>query len=822
MTSHHLAVFRLLVALVLLVLPRLEADESSSRQRTRLDDQWKFFLGDPADAQNSDFSDDTWRAVTLPHDWSIEGKFDAKAPMGGPGGFLPAGIGWYRKHLDAPSEWNGQRVSVEFEGVYMNADVWLNGQHLTTHPYGYTSFNVDLTPALKMGGDNILAVRVDNSKQKNSRWYSGSGIYRHVWLTVTGPMHVIPWGVFVSVPQAAADAASITISTQVTNESEFSSNLKVVTVLLSPTGTELDKMTSDCPLSAGSSQEITQQSQVNQPPLWTPENPNMSQAVTYLMDGQKVVDQVTTPFGIRSLAWNVDKGLLLNGVTLKLNGGCIHGDNGVLGTAAFDRAEVRKIELLKASGFNEIRTAHNPPSPALLDACDRLGMLVMEDAFDCWMDGKNQYDYHVVFKDWWERDIDSMVLRDRNHPSIIFWNIGNEIPNATSEIGTDYNAKLIDAIHALDKTRPVTNAIVFWPNDSQMKFAQTDWKEEDIVGTNYALDNHIKQHSQYPNRILVSTESSPGDPGDHRADIIKNNFVVGDNVWSAQDYLGESGIGRWFYIGDPAEPVDPPRDSNDKEVHALGHGNDRLFPWHGALCGDLDILGNRKPMAHWRNIAWDKGEKLYMGVRQPEDSTKKIHVVGWGFFPAWESWTWPGMEDKSMAVEIYSAYDTVRLYLNGEKVGESNVNHQSCRAIINLTYKPGTLKAVGVQDGREVESCELSTAQEPASIRLTPDRATIQADGQDLSFVQVEVVDKDGKLQPNADEEVTFALTGPGTIAGLGNADMKSLEPYQGTQCHVFHGQAQIVVRSTNQAGTVELKATADGLTDASLSLQVK
>jgi len=799
----------------------IEAADNDSRLRTRLDDQWKFFLGDPADAQNSDFADDEWRGVTLPHDWSIEGGFDPKAPMGGPGGFLPAGVGWYRKHFEVPPNWTGHRVSVEFEGIYMNADVWLNGQHLATHPYGYTSFNVDLTPAIKRG-DNVLAVRVDNSKQKNSRWYSGSGIYRHVWLTVTGPVHVAPWGVFVSVPQANSDTATIAVETQVVNESDLVANLKVDTVLISPSGQQVGQMIRLCSVPSGGSQEVTQQTQLNQPALWTPDSPQISQVVTYLLDGQRVIDKVTTPYGIRTLAWNAQDGLLLNGATIKLNGGCIHSDNGVLGAAAFDRAEERKIELLKASGFNEIRTAHNPPSPALLDACDRLGMLVMEDSFDCWVDGKNDQDYHMIFKDWWQRDLDSMIMRDRNHPSIIFWNIGNEVPNAFSSMGVDYSQKLVNEIHSLDKTRPVTNAIFSWPNDSQMTYAQADWNAEDIVGTNYALGNHIGQHAQFPNRVLVSTESSPGDPGDRRADVIKNSFVVGDNVWSAQDYLGESGIGRWFYVGDPAEPVDPPKDANDKDVHALGHGNDRLFPWHGALCGDLDILGNRKPMAHWRNIVWNKGEKLYMGVRQPEDDAKKVFVVGWGFDPTWESWTWPGWEGKSLEVEIYSAYDHVRLYLNGEKVEESDIDHQGRRAILKLAYQPGTIKAVGVENGVEVESCELTTTQAPASIRLTPDRATLHADGQDLSFVQVEVLDKDGKLQPNADEEISFSLNGPATIAGLGSANMKSQDPYQGARTHVFHGCAQVVIRSTEQAGPVVLTAHADGLADGSLALQTQ
>ena len=797
------------------------ADDAPTRQRTSLDDDWKFLVGDPANARDPAFDDKEWRTVTLPHDWSIEGRFDPKAPMGGAGGFLPAGVGWYRKRIEAPARWDSQRVSVEFEGVYENADVWLNGQHLASHPYGYTSFNVDLTPALKPGAANVLAVRVDNSKQKNSRWYAGSGIYRHVWLTVTDAVHVAPWGVFVSVPQASTELADVVIQTRVVNEGKTDCSLKIRTLISSQVGNEAG-LDEDCEVPAGGSTVVSHTLPIARPTLWSPESPQLSRAVTTLSENGKVVDEVTTTFGVRSLAWSAEKGMLLNGKPIKLNGGCIHEDNGVLGTAAFDRAEERKIELLKATGFNEIRTAHAPPAPSVLAACDRLGMLVMENAFDCWDQGKNSQDYHVDFKDWWERDIDSMVLRDRNHPSIIFWDIGNEIPDANKPAGVEYNAKLTARVHALDPTRPVTEAIDKWPKEGERSLFDAQWNTEDIVGTNYHLAQHLGEHAQHPNRILVSTESMPGNPVNGWRDVTGNVFLVGDNVWSAQDYLGEAGIGRWFYEGDPSEPVDHPKGSDDKTVHPIGHGDDRLYPWHGALCGDLDILGERKPMAHWRNVVWDEGEKLYLAVQQPEDD-KKIIVAGWGWLPTWESWTWPGREGKTMTAEVYSRHEKVRLYLNGEIVGESDTNAKNgFRAIIKLAYQPGTLRAVGLENGQEVGESILSTAGAPAAIRLTPDRATIHADGQDLSFVKVEVVDKDGKLQPDGDQEITFALTGAGTMAGLGNADLKSEEPYQGTRCRVFHGQAQVVVRATKQPGAVQLRAQADGLAAGALQLRTQ
>ena len=692
----------------------------SPRQHLRIDDNWKFFLGDPKNAPTPDFADSEWRSVTLPHDWSIEGNMDPKAPMGGQGGFFPAGIGWYRYHWQAPADWKGKCVRVEFEGVYMNADVYLNGQKLDSHPYGFTSFFVDLTPALKAGDGNVLAVRVDNSAQK------------------------------------------------------------------------------------------------------------------------KTVDEVTTRFGVRALAWTADKGLTLNGKTYKLAGGCIHDDNGVLGACAFDRAEERKVELLKAAGFTALRTAHNPPSPALLDACDRLGMLVLDEAFDCWIRGKNTFDYHLYFKDWWQRDIDSFVQRDRNHPAVVMWSIGNEIPGVYDAMGNEYSPKLVNEIHALDITRPVTNGVLGWPPGMQepqnpgsnspavmstvsagADAARTQdpasWTSLDIVGSNYHIAGCIARHVVWPDRVLVSTESNP--PLGEANHVLDNTFVVGDFVWSAQDYLGEVGIGRWFYEGDPTEPLTTQKNLPPTKLVPVHHGGDALYPWRGSDCGDLDLIGNSKPAAHHWNIVWNRGEKLYLAVRQPEDD-KKITVVPWGWYPAWENWTWPGREGKAMSVEVYSRYPSVRLYLNDKLVGEMPTTlREGYQATFKLTYQPGILKAVGVEDGKEGETMQLETAGDPASIKLSADRITISADGQDLSFIQVDVLDKQGRLQPNVDELISFTLTGPGTIAGLGNAWLKSTEPFQGTTCHVYQGRALIVLRGSKTAGTLALKADSPGLASASVAI---
>jgi beta-galactosidase len=633
---------------------------------------------------------------------------------------------------------------------------------------------------------------------------------------------VAPWGVFVSTSKADAQAAELSVQTTVVDDSGASKPAIVRTEIVGPDGARLGQAESSL---SSTGTENTNSIDLTNPPLWSPEHPWLCKAVTTVLVDGTAVDQVTTPFGIRALAWSATDGLTINGKTYKLSGGCIHDDNGVLGACAFDRAEERKIELLKAAGFNAIRTAHNPPSPALLDACDRLGMLVLDEAFDCWAGGKNKCDYSVVFKDWWARDIDSMIERDRNHPAVIMWSIGNEIPGIYTAMGAEYGPQLAARIHSLDRTRPVTNGILGWPVDANhprptdaqsQANADANWNSLDIVGSNYALGRHIVQHAQFPNRILVSTESSP--PIGQASQVLDNPYVVGDFVWSAQDYLGEAGVGRWFYAGDPSEPLNPARPGDPPgKINPVMHGNDKLFPWHGANSGDVDLLGNIKPAGHLRNIAWNMGEKLAMAVRQPEGD-KRIIVVGWGWFPTWESWTWPGWEGKPMQVEVYSSYPEVRLYLNGKSLGDQKI--QDCRTTYTVTYQPGTLKAVGLDHGQEAGDVEFETAGGPAAIRLTPDRTTINADGQDLSFVKVEVVDAQGRLNPNADQQIDFDLAGPAAIAGLGNADLKSQDPYQGTSCHAFHGRALLVIRAGDKAGPVNLTAHAAGLKEAAVTVQ--
>jgi beta-galactosidase len=818
--------FFLFCVLISVSLSHLRAE--ALRVRRRMDDNWKFFLGDAPDFAQSDFNDSTWRNVTLPHDWSIEQKIDPAAPTGGPGGYYPTGVGWYREVINTPADWKGKQVQVEFEGVYMDADVFLNGQKLFTHPYGYTSFFVDLTPSLKLNARNILAVRVDNSHQKNTRFYSGSGIYRHVWLEVTNPVHVANWGVFVATTKADSATASLTAQVTIRNDSAEAQRVTIEDDLVDPQGQTIANISSDLDVPAGAENKTEQKLDITNPALWSPENPQLCQLITHAAVAGKPVDQTTTPFGIRKLAWSVTDGFTINGKSYKLKGGCIHQDNGILGACAFDRAEERKIQILKAAGYNAIRTAHNPPSPAILAACDRLGMMVMDESFDCWGGGKNKQDYSVYFNDWWQFDLTSMIMRDRNHPSVVFWSIGNEIPGVFYTKWASYAPKMASLIRALDPTRPITNAVAGWPvgskpgpTDAENRKNADDlvWGTEDVVGTNYRMKEHLLEHDQHPDRILISTESSP--PLGIPADTLSHPYVVGDFVWTAMEYLGESGLGRWFFEGDPTELLETPTATHPKPG-PVSNQSDKNFPWHGSPSGNIDLLGNRKSASYLWNINWDAGEKLHLAVRQPTGG-RKIIVTGWGWSPTWDSWTWPGLEGQPINVEVYSRYPRVRLYLNDKLLGENGVSEQGrFTTNFNVPYAPGTLKAVGLQDGKEAETCQLQTVGDPVAIRLTPDMTAIQADGQGLCYVKVEVVDKDGNPQPNADQSITFHLTGPGSIAGLGNADLKDATPYKGTQCRVFHGQALVILRSSREAGTLDLKASCGGLNAAEVQIKTQ
>ena len=702
------------------------------------------------------FSQDSvkWRTVNLPHDWSIECDFDKDAPAGHDGAFLPTGKGWYRKKLNVESLEN-KKLRLYFEGVYMNAEVYVNGQRAGGHPYGYSSFFVDITPFIQEG-ENDVEVRVDNSQQKNCRWYSGSGIYRHVWLMTTGKRYIDEWSVNVATP----DIHHVEIKAEVVMED-------------------------------GSRKPFSKHIDVENPRLWSPEDPYLYHT-TIEAEG----DVVPVTYGIRTIEYSADKGLLLNGKPLVLNGGCVHHDNGILGAAAFDAAEYRRVRLLKESGFNAMRTSHNPPSEAFLRACDELGLLVIDEAFDGWRDNKNDYDYSTLIDQWWQEDIKAMVLRDRNHPSVFCWSTGNEVIERKKIEVVKTAHKLNALCRQLDpQKRPVTSALCAW--DPEWDIYDPLAAEHDIVGYNYMIHRSQSDHERVPDRVMVQTESYSRDTWRNYKKVQDEPWVIGDFVWTAIDYLGESGIGRWYYEGEPPkEPWEGP-----------------MFPNHAAYCGDIDLTGLRKPISHYRSMLWNKeGEQLYMAVREPDGYYGKIKTTMWSVWPTYESWTWPGHEGKDIDVEVYSHDSKVRLYLNDKFIGEKEVAQGMAR--FTLPYQPGTLRA---EAGNE--SVALRTAGKANTIRLTADRTTLMADGQDLAFISVELTDGNGIANLLADNELSVNISGPATLAAFGNADIKDCDRYIDSTHKAWKGRALLVVRSTGKKGRISVTIQGKDLKPSRITL---
>ncbi len=779
-------------------------DATAARQRLRLDQGWKFTLGPGQNFPNGPLDDSAWRTVNLPHDWSIEGTIERQHPMGGAGGFFPAGVGWYRRRITAPNELKGKRVLLEFEGVYMNADVWLNGRHAAHHAYGYTGFVADLTEFWLWGQENVICVRADNSQQVNCRWYSGSGIYRHVWLTLCDPRGIEPQGVFVQTPRASAQRASVIVQTQLAGGGD-SQNAKLLlrTELLGPDGKQVASSES----SAQPGQCVEQTLELSAPRLWSESTPDLHVAVSRLLDGDRILDEVRTHFGVRQLAWSAQQGLEINGQPVKLCGGCLHHDNGPLGAAALDKAEYRRVELLKNAGFNALRTSHNPPSPAFLDACDRLGMLVMDESFDGWAMPKNPHDYHVVFERDALEDTAAMVRRDRNHPSIICWSVGNEMYERFLPAGAVIAAKLAGQVRKLDKSRPVAAALCgFWVAGGDWSDADALFSSLDICGYNYLTDRCASDHPRYPERLIALTETFPIRVFEGWQATADLPYVLGDFVWTAWDYLGEAGIGQSHPEGKPFG----------------NHGTDQQYPWHGACCGDLDICGHRKPWSHYRNIIWQRGQMLHMTVHPPLAEGEKIVTTPWGWPPSVDGWTWPGCAGRPTDVSVYSRWPMVRLLLDDQVIGEKPTGiEQQFAARFTLPYAPGRLTAQGVRDGKVMEQTTLQTVGKPAAIRLTVENQRLRADGQDVAFVKVQITDAAGLPHPLAEDHVEFFLDGPATLAGIASGDMQNTQPYFASARKMYQGRGLAVVRAGTRAGTVQLSASAAGLTGARVTIEI-
>ena len=764
-------------------------------------------------AQTNQLFDDGWQfirngktvTVDLPHDWDI---YDAPDPATGEtgtgGGWFHGGKGEYHKRFRVESSElkGGGRAKLHFEGVYQRAEVFVNGQKAGQHGYGYTPFTVDITSYIYIDvRENEVVVTVDNSGQPNCRWYSGSGIYRHVWLETMPALHIAQNGVFVTTPEVSADKATVQVEVTVENESDEE---RTATVVISATQqkTSINNLLT-VKIPAHGSKSVTGTFTVQNPELWSIDNPHLYEAAVELKENMKdvIIDRQKAKYGIRSFSFDTEKGFMLNGKPLLLNGACVHHDDGVLGAMAFDAAEIRKVRLMKQAGFNLIRTSHNPTTRAFLDACDSLGMLVIGEAFDGWRTAKLKYDYSTMIDSCYREDIHAMVKRDRNHPSIITWSIGNEVIER-KELRVVQTAKQLKAaIMECDKTRPVTEALCAWDRDWEIYDPHFDVL--DIAGYNYMIFKHTTDHQRNPNRVMWQTESYPRDAFRNWATVSDNTYVVGDMVWTGLDYLGESGIGRYYYEGErPGESFAP------------GGQPD----WHGTYCGDVDITGWRKPISHYREMLWnDKSTSLYMAVKEPNGYRGSIKETMWSVWPTWESWNWAGWEGKPVDVEVYTKQPEVKLYLNDKLIGTKSVNRQTeFKAVFQVPYEAGTLRAEAGS-----ESVTLSTAGEPARLRLTADRKTIVADGQDLAYVTLEVVDSKGRVCPDAAIPCEAVVKGQGQLMAFASADMKDREPSTSPRVTTWKGRALLVVRSSKNKGKVQVSIKSN-LGTATTAIQSK
>ncbi len=799
-----------------------QAKGMTERERfISFDADWSFKKDKNSAAKDPNFNDANWRKLDLPHDWSIEdladsptdstiGSFYKNAVGKNATAFTVGGTAWYRKSFVLDKNSTNKKVYIHFDGVYMNSDVWINGQHLGNHPNGYTSFVYDLTPYLKpIGQKNVIAVEVKNEGY-NSRWYSGSGIYRHVWLSVLNKTHIENWGVQIVSKDVSEQSANIHITTQIKKETANNLPFSITTEVYDANGKMVAMQNTEGVLSNKSEQIIT----LKNPNTWNIETPYLYKAKVILKQKGKKIDEYTQNFGVRSINFNAKTGFTLNGKNVKLKGGCIHHDNGCLGAAAYDRAEERKIELLKKNGYNAVRFSHNPYSPQLLDACDRLGILVMNEAFDAWNTPKTPDDYANYFKDWWQKDLTALIQRDFNHPAVIIWSIGNEIPEIVDTLGFETSAKLAAFVKNLDASRPVSNAIPFHIpliKGKKWDITAAAFASIDVSGYNYASHNYESDHKKYPERIMVATEYFPPKALENWNAVEKNPYVIGMFSWTAMDYLGEAGLG-----------LARQKNKGEKEKGFVDTYMAPDWPIFNAYTGEIDLIGNKKSASYYLDVVWRRSQ-LEMMVHRPTPKDKEDLKGFYDFPDEMKSWTWNGHENDTVQVRVFTRSEKVKLALNGKTIAEQQIGKGSITATFSIPYTSGKLVARCYKGDKEIASETIETVGKPSKIRLKADRTTIKADNNDLSYIQVEVIDEAGNVVPNCDDIlVKYKITGNGSIVGVGNGNPRDMSSFQKPEKKVFQGKGLLIVKSTNEAGKIMIKANAAGLRESVLTIETK
>lgn len=748
---------------------------------TPFDTGWRFLQAEAAGAEQPGFNDAQWRSVSVPHDWSIEGAYDQANPTGRGGGYLPAGVGWYRKQFSLPASAEKRQFRIEFDGVMANSDVWINGVHLGKRPYGYSSFRYDLSAHLKFGAgqNNVLAVRADNAVQPASRYYTGAGIYRHVRLVNTEPVHFGAGGVFISTPQVSEKNASLRIASDIVNQSETAGEYLLQTTIFDPSGKTVLKAEMKQHIAAGKSAELIQQLTLPSPQRWSLEQARLYRAVSVLRQGTKLLDEHSSTFGIREARFEAATGFWLNGINLKIKGVCLHHDAGALGAAVPLAAWRRRFELLREVGVNAIRTAHNPVAPEFLDLADQMGFLVMDESFDTWTAAKHngEQGYNRFFTEWWAEDTRAMVLRDRNHPSIIMYSVGNEIhDNLNDAEGFKKYRQQQDLVHQLDPSRPVTMAL-FRPALSKVYengFADT----MDIVGQNYRENELVAAHKAKPERKVIGTENN------HVLSawlaLRDNAFMAGQFLWVGFDYLGEN---DW-----PATTYDQ---------------------------GLFDRSGGWKPRGYQRQSWWSTQPVVHIVRRQDSSG---------GGVGAWVAdWTPTDFDTYDDAkVEAYSNADEVELFLNGQSLGSKAKPANDSPRAWDVSFAPGSLRAVARNKGVEVASDELKTAGAPARIILSSNIATLGSTWDEVAYVTALVVDAKGIVNPNGSRTIHFSSSDSGAVIAVDNGNVTSHDAYQTSQCQTYRGRCIAIVRAKSGAASLSLKAAAAGLAEGSITINAK
>ena len=813
---------------------------AEARQKQNFDADWSFVLADSVQMSSPQYNDSRWRKLNLPHDWSIEGDFNENNPSGAGGGALPGGVGWYRKHFEINEKDKSSRFYVHFDGVYMNSTVYINGHKLGNRPYGFSSFEYDITPFLKVNGENIIAVRVDNSKQPNCRWYSGSGIYRHVYLLKTNSLRISNWGTFVKTESVTDKKAILKVDVRLSNSISKSVRVQVTNSLLGADGKILAKNFETVMVPGSSDNVLNQQTiTLENPKLWYVDNPYTYKVKTDITDGHKQIDSYITTIGIRSFKFDVHTGFYLNGKPMKIKGVCNHHDLGCLGAAINEDALHRQLLMLKNMGCNSIRCSHNPPAPELLNMCDTMGFIVMDEAFDMWHRKKTQYDYSQYFDKWFERDLTDMVIRDRNHPSVFIWSIGNEVLEQWSDASSDtlsieqanlilnfghssstlsqnremsvnsmLTKRLADIVKSLDDSRPVTAACnESSPNNHLFKSGALD-----LIGYNYHNQNAKDVPDNFPGKPFIFTESvsafatrdyyqmpsdsvikapkqwwlpytdpsfmcssydncraSWGNLHEETWDLIKHTpFISGEYIWTGFDYIGEP----------------------------TPYG----FPARSSYFGIIDLAGFPKDIYYMYQSEWTNKQVLHL-------------------FPHW-NWI-PGQKIDMWC--YYNNADEVELYINGISQGirRKDTDHQY-HVMWPVIFQPGTVTVVARKSGKEIGRQTINTAGAPDHIRLISDRSSLKADGKSLAFVTVEIVDKDGNVCPNADNQVFFTVQGSAKIAGVDNGNQTSMERFKANNRKAFFGKCLVVLQSTSTLGTIQLTAKSVDLKDGMITLTNK